>query len=110
MKLIEAYIPPDALEQVRELLSTQGLQDLVASETAVEPKGDDEPSWESWRAAFVPQIKLEVAVSDDRASATARQIFDVLRKRRTACEVQILIGRLDEVVRIETGARGPAAL
>ncbi len=34
MKLIEAYIPPDALDQVRNLLRRRGIEDLVASDMA----------------------------------------------------------------------------
>jgi nitrogen regulatory protein P-II 1 len=110
MKLIEAYIPPEALEEVRELLLSQGLDDMVASEAAVEASDEYRTLWESLTVDFVPQLKLEVAVSDDRASATAHQILDAVRERGTGCTAQVVIGRLDQVVRIETGERGPAAL
>jgi nitrogen regulatory protein PII len=110
MKLIEAYIPVDALQQVRQVLSSQGLEDIIASDTAVERADDDGPGWEIPTAGLVPQIKLEVAVADDRAIPTAHQILDTLGRRRTDPKVHVLIGRLDEVVRIETGERGPAAL
>jgi len=110
MKLIEAFIPPDSLDQVRNLLSQQGLEELVASETSLEPLGDGDSRWQTCAGEFVPQVKLEVAVSDDRAIATAHQIFDMVSNSDPAGAVQILIGRLDQVVRIETGERGPAAL
>ena len=103
--MIEAYIPPDALGQVRELLSRQGLEDIIACDTAVERFEDDGPGRELSAADLVPQIELEVAVDDDRETATAHQILDTLGRRRTDPKVQVLIGRLDVVVRIGTGER-----
>jgi nitrogen regulatory protein PII len=110
MKLIEAYIPPDALDEVRNLLSSQGIEELVASEMAVGINGHDRLYWESPWSDFAPQIKLELAVSDERATTTAHAIFDAVSRRRAKRRVQILISRLDEVVSIETGQRGVAAL
>ena len=110
MKLIEAYIPPDALDQVRTLLRRRGIEDLVASEMAIEVGEHDRLYWESDTADFVSQIKVELAVSDEQARSTARDIFNVVRPRRAKRRVQILIGPLDDLVRIETGERGAAAL
>jgi len=104
MKLIEAYIPPDALYDVQELLSERGIDELVASEVAVEAGA--EQHWGSAILDYIPQIKLELVVSDEEATTTAHQIFNAVSSRRTKQMVQILIGRLDEVVRIETGERG----
>lgn len=110
MKFLEAYIPPDALDEVRDLLSSHGIEELVASEMAVGIDGDDRLYWESPWSNFAPQIKLELAVSDELATATAHAIFNTVSKRRAKRRVQILISRLDEVVTIETGQRGSAAL
>jgi len=41
MKFLEAYIPPDALDEVRDLLSSQGIEELVASEMALEVEDGD---------------------------------------------------------------------
>jgi nitrogen regulatory protein PII len=109
MKLIEAYIPPDALDQVRNLLRRRGIEDLVASDMAIEVGEHDRVYWED-AAEFVPQIKVELAVSDEQARSTARDIFNAVRTRRAQRRVQILIGPLDDVVRIETGEHGVAAL
>jgi nitrogen regulatory protein PII len=110
MKLIEAYIPPDALDHIRILLRQRGIEELVASEMAIEVGERDRLYWESETADFVPQIKLELAVSDEQAHSTARDIFNAVHTRRAKQRVQILIGPLDDVVRIETGERGAAAL
>ncbi|MGO9060289.1 MAG: P-II family nitrogen regulator [Candidatus Binataceae bacterium] len=105
MKLIEAYIPPDALYDVQELLSERGIDDIVVSEVVVEA-GGEHLDWGSAIPDHVPQVKLELVVSDEEATTTAHQIFNAVSGRRAKKLVQILIGRLDEVVRIETGERG----
>jgi nitrogen regulatory protein P-II 1 len=110
MKLIEAYIPPDSLALVKEMLLRHGLDDMVASDTAVEASADDRSQWPSYTTDFIPQVKLEVAVTDEQATTTAHEIFNLLSKRREAPAVQILIGHLEQVVRIETGERGLAAV
>ena len=110
MKLIEAYIPPDALDPIRTLLRKRGIEDLVASEMAIEVREQDRLYWESEAAGFVPQLKVELAVSDEQAHSTACDIFNAVRTRRAKRRVQILIGPLDDVIRIETGEHGAAAL
>ena len=101
MKLIEAYIPPEDVYEIQELLAAQGIEDVVASEVTVEATGDHQ-DWESNITDSVPQVKLEMAVADDEAHTTAQQIFKAVTKRRGKRRIQILIGRLEEVVRIET--------
>jgi nitrogen regulatory protein PII len=110
MKFIEAYIPPDALDEVRTLLRARGIEDLVASEMALETGEHERRYRESATANLIPQLKLELAVPDDQASSTAHDIFKAVRTRRAKRRVQILISPLEDVVRIETGQHGSAAL
>lgn len=105
MKLIEAFIPPDAVYEVQELLSERGLDDFVVSEVAVEA-GNDGPAWSSARPDYVPQAKLEMVVTDEQATPTAHQIFAVVSRRCAEGSAQILIARLEEVVWIESGEHG----
>ena len=109
MKLIEAYIPAEALYEVQDLLTEQGIEDVVASEVTVEVSNDRQ-YWESEITDFVPQVKLEMAVTDEQAHLTAEQIFETVSRRRGERRIQILIGRLEQVVRIETGERSFAAI
>ncbi len=109
MKLIEAYIPPEDVYEIQELLAAQGIEDIVASEVTVEAAADHQ-DWESDVTDFVPQVKLEMAVADDQAHATAEQIFKAVAKRRGKRRIQVLIGRLEQVVRIDTGKRSFAGL
>jgi nitrogen regulatory protein PII len=110
MKLLEAYIPPEALDQVRQSLANLGLDDLVTSETAAVTQKNDRSRWESYTEEFVPQLKLEFAVRDDQAKAVAHQILGLVANRREAAACRILIEPLDDVIRIETGERGRAAM
>jgi nitrogen regulatory protein PII len=109
MKLVEAYIPAEALYEIQDLLAELGIEDVVASEVAVEIAGDRQ-YWESDVTDFVPQLKLEMAVADDQAHSTAQQIFKAVGRRRERRRIQILIGRLEQVVRIETGERSFAGI
>jgi len=67
MKLIIAVIKPFKLEEVREALTTIGVQGLMVSE--VKGYGRQSGHTEIYRGAeyvvnFVPKIKLEMVVSD----------------------------------------------
>ena len=110
MKLIEVYIPPEALNELRTLLRSRGIEELVASEVALGVDRSDLLRWDSRGQDFVPQIKVELAVADEQANSTAQGIFDAVDTRRATAPVQIIIGPLDDVIRIETGQHGSAAL
>jgi len=109
MKLIEAYIPAEGLYEVQDLLAEQGIEDVVASEVAVEVTGNRQ-NCESDVVDFVPQLKLEMAVADDQAHTTADQILKAFAKSRAERSIEIHIGRLEQVVRIETGQRSFAGV
>jgi len=64
MKLIEAYIPAEAVYEIQDLLVENGIEDVVASEVAVEVTGDHSKSDVT---NFVPQVKLEMVVADEQA-------------------------------------------
>lgn len=104
MKLIEAYIPAETLYEVQDVLAQQGIEDAVASEVAIEISRDRQYR-ESYLTGFVPQVKLELAVADNEAIAIARRIFKAAARVRANRRIQVLIGPLEQVVRIETGKR-----
>jgi hypothetical protein len=69
MKLIIAVIKPFKLEEVREALTSAGVQGLMVSE--VKGYGRQSGHTEIYRGAeyvvnFVPKIKLEIVVPDSR--------------------------------------------
>ena len=74
MKLITAVIKPFKLDEVREALSTLGVQGITVTE--VKGFGRQKGHTELYRGAeyvvdFLPKIKIEVVVADEMASAAS---------------------------------------
>jgi nitrogen regulatory protein PII len=112
MKLVIAVIKPFKLEEVREALTSIGVQGLMASE--VKGYGRQSGHTEIYRGAeyvvnFVPKIKLELVVPD----AIAPQVLDVLST--TAKTGKIGDGKhfvldVEQAMRVRTGETGEEAL
>ena len=73
MKLVIAIIKPFKLDEVREALSSIGVQGITASE--VKGFGRQKGHTELYRGAeyvvdFLPKIKLEIAVNDNLVEQT----------------------------------------
>ena len=112
MKKIEAIIKPFKLDEVKEALQEIGLQGI----TVLEAKGfgRQKGHTELYRGAeyvvdFLPKVHLSVLVPDDRVSETIDAIVAGARTGRIG-DGKIFITPVDEVVRIRTGERGPAAV
>ena len=78
MKLITAIIKPFKLDEVREALSTLGVQGMTVSE--VKGYGRQKGHTEIYRGAeyavnFLPKIKIEVAVASDMADRAVEAII-----------------------------------
>ena len=76
MKLVTAIIKPFKLDEVREELSSIGVQGITVTE--VKGFGRQKGHTELYRGAeyvvdFLPKIKLEVAVDDDISSKLLKQ-------------------------------------
>ena len=112
MKLVTAIIKPHQLDDVKEALETFGVTGMTVSEAS--GYGRQRGHSEVYRGAeynvdFVPKVRLEVLVDD----IDAPDVIDVIRK--SAQTGRIGDGKIssvpdDEVVRVRTGERGPAAL
>ena len=77
MKLVTAIIKPFKLDEVREELSSIGVQGITVTE--VKGFGRQKGHTELYRGAeyvvdFLPKIKLEVAVDDDISSKVSEAI------------------------------------
>ena len=111
MKLVTAIIKPFKLDDAREALSEIGIQGLTVTE--VKGFGRQKGHTELYRGAeyvvdFLPKSKLEVAVADDRSTASSR-----LSKSRNTGKIgdgKIFVFDLLQVVRIRTGETGSDAL
>jgi nitrogen regulatory protein PII len=112
MKMIMAVIKPHKLDEVREALTSLGVQGLTVSE--VRGFGRQKGHTEIYRGAeykvnFLPKIKIEVAVADSMADRVA----EALRKAATTGQIgdgKIFIFDLDKAVRVRTGELNDDAL
>ena len=112
MKLIEAIIKPFKLDEVKEALSKEGIQGLTVSE--VKGFGRQRGHTELYRGAeyvvdFLPKVKLEILVSDEKAGIVAETILNVARTGRIG-DGKIFILPVEDAVRIRTGERGDDAV
>jgi nitrogen regulatory protein P-II 1 len=111
MKKIEAIIKPFKLDEVKEALSREGIQGMTITE--VKGFGRQKGHTELYRGAeyvvdFLPKIKIELLVSDEKVASCADVIEKTARTGRIG-DGKIFIIPIDEVVRIRTGERGSEA-
>jgi nitrogen regulatory protein P-II 1 len=112
MKKIEAIIKPFKLDEVKEALAKAGVEGMTVTE--VKGFGRQKGHTELYRGAeyvveFLPKVKVEILVADDRAAATAKTIEDAARSGQIG-DGKIFILPVDEALRIRTGERGASAL
>src|SRR5690349_13207492 len=112
MKKLEAIIKPFKLDEVKEALSKAGVTGMTISE--VKGFGRQKGHTELYRGAeyvvdFLPKIKIEVVLDDERAARAAEVIAQAARTGRIG-DGKIFVLPIDGVVRIRTGERGEAAL
>ena len=112
MKKIEAIIKPFKLDEVKDALHEVGITGLTATE--VKGFGRQKGHTELYRGAeyqvdFVPKVKIEVVVEDERVTAVVEAIERAARTGKIG-DGKIFVSTIDEVVRIRTGERGPGAL
>ena len=108
MKLVTVIIKPFKLEDVREALSSIGIQGLTVTE--VKGFGRQKGHAELYRGAeysvnFLPKVKIDVAISDD--------VIDIVSKAAYTGKIgdgKIFVAELQRVIRIRTGEADEAAL
>jgi len=112
MKKIEAIIKPFKLEEVKEALSEVGIEGMTVSE--VKGFGRQKGQTEIYRGSeyvvdFLPKIKVEIVVSDDKADAAVAAIIKSARTGKIG-DGKIFILPVEEAVRIRTSERAEAAV
>mgnify|MGYP000285243653 CR=1 FL=1 len=112
MKLIMAVIKPFKLDDVRDALTSIGIDGLTATE--VKGFGRQKGHTEIYRGAeyaisFLPKIKIEIAVKDDLAEQVVETIM-VTAKTGQIGDGKIFVYDLNNVVRIRTGETDADAL
>ena len=112
MKMVTAVIKPFKLDDVREALSSIGVQGITVSE--VKGFGRQKGHTELYRGAeyvvdFLPKTKVEAAVSDEMAEQTIEAISAAAQTGNIG-DGKIFVTSLEQSVRIRTGETGEAAL
>ena len=105
MKQVTAIIKPFKLDEVREGLAELGVTGLTVTE--VKGFGRQKGHTELYRGAeyvvdFLPKIKVEVVVADDRVEA----VIDAIVKSAHTGKIgdgKIFVSPIEQVIRIRTG-------
>jgi nitrogen regulatory protein PII len=97
---------------VKEALAKQGVEGMTVTE--VKGFGRQKGHTELYRGAeyvveFLPKVKLEILVDDDRAAVVAKAIEDAAKSGQIG-DGKIFILPVEEALRIRTGERGASAL
>ena len=112
MKFVIAIIQPHRLDAVRGALQTLGIEGLTVTE--VRGYGRQKGHKELYRGAeyaisFVPKLKIEVAVADDRAEDVISTIQESARTGKVG-DGKIFVLDLKSALRVRTGERDADAL
>jgi len=112
MKKIEAIIKPFKLDEVKDALAHEGVEGMTVSE--VKGFGRQKGHTELYRGAeyvvdFLPKIKIELLLGDERAAAAVAVIEKTARTGRIG-DGKVFVTTVDDAVRIRTGERGIDAI
>jgi len=112
MKLVVAIIKPFKLDDVREALHDIDVQGMTVTES--KGFGRQKGHTEIYRGAeyaieFLPKIRLEIAVSDDKLDSVIEAISSSAKTGKIG-DGKIFVMPLDQTVRIRTEETGDIAL
>ena len=112
MKFVTAIIKPFKLDEVREALSSIGVQGITVTE--VKGFGRQKGHTELYRGAeyvvdFLPKVKIEAAIDDALVDRVIEAVEGAARTGKIG-DGKIFVYNLEQVVRIRTGETGKEAL
>lgn len=112
MKLVIAIVKPFKLPEIKEALQDAGFPALTVCE--VKGYGRQKGHTELYRGSeyqvdFVPKLRIEVVVEDDRAEEIADTLMEAARTGSIG-DGKVFILPVEDAFRIRTGERGEAAL
>ncbi len=112
MKLVVAVIKPFKLEDVRDALAAIGVQGMTVTE--VKGFGRQKGHTELYRGAeyvvaFLPKVKIEIAVSADQVDSVIEAISRAARTGKIG-DGKIFVLNIEQALRIRTGETGKDAL
>ena len=94
MKMITATVRPFKLDELRQAIAQLGVQGVTVTEV--------------YETQLGPRAKLEIAVDDAIVEPVLEAIANVSRTGRSG-DGRILVGELEQVIRIRTGETGTPA-
>jgi len=112
MKKIEAYIRPEKLENIKEVLDCAHLNGLSISQ--IMGCGSQKGWHEFIRGSevdynFLPKIKIETVVRDDQVEAVVQAIIEKAKTGEIG-DGKIFISEVSDAIRVRTGERGEDAI
>ena len=112
MKKIEAIIKPFKLEEVKDTLGEIGVEGMTVIE--VKGFGRQKGHTEIYRGSeytvdFLPKIKLELVLADDRVEAAIAAIVKAAKTGKIG-DGKVFVSTIDEAIRIRTEEKGDKAL
>ena len=112
MKIVMAIIKPFKLDEVREALTSVGIQGLTVTE--VKGYGRQKGHTEIYRGAeyavsFLPKIKIEIAVGAELAEKVVEAISGAAKTGQIG-DGKIFVVPVEQTVRIRTGETNESAL
>lgn len=94
MKIITAIVRPFKLDELRHAIAQLGVQGVTVTEV--------------YEAEYGPRAKVEIAVDDLIVEPVLEAIANISRTGRSG-DGKILVGNLEQAIRIRTGETGTAA-
>lgn len=94
MKLITAIVRPFKLDELRPAIAQLGVQGVTITEV--------------YEAEHGPRTKVEIAVDDGIVEPVLEAIANISRTGRVG-DGKIMVGNLEQAIRIRTGETGTAA-
>jgi nitrogen regulatory protein P-II 2 len=94
MKMITAVVRPFKLDELRHAIAQLGVQGVTITEV--------------YEAEHGPRAKVEIAVDDGIVEPVLEAIANISRTGRVG-DGKIMVGNLEQAIRIRTGETGTAA-
>ena len=112
MRKVEAVIKPFKLEEVKEALAEVGIEGMTVTE--VKGFGRQKGQTEIYRGSeyvvdFLPKIKIELVVTDDKVSDAVQTIVKSARTGKIG-DGKIFVLPIEDAIRIRTAERAEAAV
>jgi len=112
MKKIEAIIKPFKLEDVKDALSSLGVEGMTVSE--VKGFGRQKGHTEIYRGSeytvdFLPKIKIEVVLADSQVAPAVEAIVKAAKTGKIG-DGKVFVSSIDNAIRIRTEETGEQAV